>query len=231
LIGEATKADADGAVFRSRGRKTTLPWLSKVAARQFIDRSATSIPATANGKSPDCELNRMKLRIVFLCYFFFVAACGARPAQDYQPSATLKEIMESTIDPNATAVWQAVATTVDESGTHEKFPQTDDEWETLREHTITLMEATNLLLIPGRHIARPGEKAEDPLTDLSPEVVEAMVNRDRESWVRLAHGLHDSVAATLKAVEAKDPPAILDVGGTIDQACENCHQKFRYKGK
>ena len=174
----------------------------------------------------------MRVRAAALVFVILVAGCGlSRPQPGYMPSATLKDIMESTIDPNATAVWQAVATTVDENGTHEKFPQTEDEWETLREHTITLMEATNLLLIPGRHIARPGEKAEDPLTDLEPDVVEAMVNRDRENWVRFARGLHDSVQETLKAVEAKNPSAILEVGGTIDQACENCHQKFRYKGK
>src|ERR1700756_5702971 len=38
---EATKADADGVVFRSCGRKTTPSSLSKVASRHFIDRSAT----------------------------------------------------------------------------------------------------------------------------------------------------------------------------------------------
>jgi cytochrome c556 len=69
------------------------------------------------------------------------------------------------------------------------------------------------------------------LTDLEPEVVEAMVNRDRESWTKFAHSVHDSVEATLKAVEAKNPTQVFDVAGTIDQACENCHQKFRYKGK
>src|ERR1700758_5483486 len=38
---EATKADADGVVFRSCGWKTTPSSLSKVAARHFTDRSAT----------------------------------------------------------------------------------------------------------------------------------------------------------------------------------------------
>jgi hypothetical protein len=47
----------------------------------------------------------------------------AQPA--YRPTATIKDIMDSVIDPNADAVWEAVATTVDATGIHEKFPQND----------------------------------------------------------------------------------------------------------
>jgi len=169
----------------------------------------------------------------FMCSGFLLlllAACASKSPSDtsYRPTATVKDIMDSMVDPNADFVWNSVATIVDAEGEHERFPQTDEEWNELRRHTIALLEATNLLLIPGRHIARPGEKAENPNVELSPEEIEALVNKDRASWIRLAHGLHDSVALALKAVDARDKEGIMTAGGGIQDACESCHQKYWY---
>jgi hypothetical protein len=160
-----------------------------------------------------------------------LAACASKPASEpslYRPTATIKDIMDSMVDPNADFVWNSVATIVDAEGEHERFPQTDEEWKELRRHTVTLLEATNLLLIPGRHIARPGEKAENPKVELGPEEIEDLVNKDRASWIRLAYGLHDSVAVALKAVDARDKEGIMSAGEGIDKACESCHQKYWY---
>jgi hypothetical protein len=169
--------------------------------------------------------------LLIITLVFLSAACAATPApaeSDYRTTATVKDIMDSMIDPSADVIWDSVATIVDESGTHERFPQNDEEWANVRRHTITLLEATNLLLIPGRHIARPGEKADDPNVELAPEAIESMVNQDRAAWTRLVHGLHDVMSETLKAVDAKDKEAIYNIGERIDQACENCHLKYWY---
>jgi hypothetical protein len=163
-------------------------------------------------------------------FLLLLAACSA-PASEpslYRPTATVKDIMDSVVDPSADFIWDSVATIVDADGEHEKFPQTDEEWKELRRHAITLLEAPNLLLVAGRHIARPGEKAEDPKIELPPEVIEAMVNKDRENWTRLTHGLHDAAAVALKAIDARDIEGILNAGEGIDKACENCHQKYWY---
>ena len=136
--------------------------------------------------------------------------------------------MDSMIDPSADFFWESVATVVDKDGTHEKFPRNDDEWKEVRRRVITMLEATNLLLIPGRHIARPGEKAEDPKIELSPEAIETLVNQDRASWTRFAHGLHDAALEALQAVDAKSTEGIMSAGENLDKACESCHQKYWY---
>ena len=101
----------------------------------------------------------------------------------------------------------------------------------MRRHTIALIEGVNLLLIPGRRVARPGEKSENPDVELPPEKIEALINEDRATFQTLAHALQDSLAPVLDAVEKKDPEALLNAGEPIDRACENCHLKYWYPGQ
>jgi hypothetical protein len=50
--------------------------------------------------------------------------------------------------------------------------------------------------------------------------------RTDEEKVR-AHAITLIVAA-LKAIDEKNASALSDVGGAIDEACENCHTKYWY---
>ena len=184
------------------------------------------------------ERGPMRKRLLFLSgsilMMILASACASKtpdvaaaPAA-FKPTATVKELMDSVVDPNADYIWNAVATTVTAEGTFEKAPQTDDEWQELRRHTIALLEATNLLLVPERHVARPGEKAEDPRVELAPDQIETMINEDRATWTQMALNLYDSVLPTLKATDAKDKEALLLAGDSIDLACEGCHLKYWY---
>src|SRR5215510_15262629 len=147
---------------------------------------------------------------------------------DYRTTATVKDIMDSMVDPGSDYIWDAVETVVSAKGVEEKAPHTDEEWKEVRRHAIMLMEATNLLQIPGRHVAKAGEKADDPKVELAPEQIEDMINKDRAAWIKYAHGLHDATMEALKAVEAKDKDKLLDVGNGIDEACEKCHLQYWY---
>jgi hypothetical protein len=162
-----------------------------------------------------------------------VGFCRAsQPTQsDYRPTSTIKDIMDSMLDENADAVWDAVATEVTLSGTEQKAPKTDEEWKNVRRHAIPILEATNLLLIPGRKVARPGEKAASPKVELPPEQIQVLIDQDRDAFVKLAHGLHDAMTAAIKAIDDKNPDALFDAGDGIDKACENCHLKYWYPGK
>lgn len=152
----------------------------------------------------------------------------AVPPPDYKLTATIKDIMDSVVDPNADYIWESVATTVSARGIEEKAPRTDEEWKEVRRHAIALMEATNLLIMPGRHVAKPGEKAEDPKVELGPEQIEELINSDRQSFQMFAHGLRESVVPVLDAIDRKDSEALLNTGDGIDQACEKCHLKYWY---
>jgi len=164
--------------------------------------------------------------------FLACNSCARQPETqsqaEYRTTATIKDIMDSMVDPSADFIWEAVATVVSAKGVEEKAPHTDEEWRDVRRRAITLLEATNLLQIPGRHVAKPGEKADDPKVELAPEQIDEMINKDRASWIKYAHALHDATMEALKAVEAKDAEKLLDVGNGIDEACEKCHLQYWY---
>lgn len=165
------------------------------------------------------------------CSLLLVGACRAQQQADYRPTATVKDIMDSIVDPSADVLWNSVATIITAAGTEQRAPQSDEEWATLRRHAVQLIEATNLLLIPGRHVARPGEKPEDPKILLAPEQIEALINQDRQAWTRKAYVLHDAAVEAQKAIEAKNADALLDAGDVLDKACENCHLTYWYPRK
>ena len=150
----------------------------------------------------------------------------AEPQAEYRLTATVKDIMDALVDPGSDYIWDSVETVVSAKGVEEKAPRTDEEWKQVRNHAIMLLEATNLLQMPGRHVAQPGEKANDPNVELAPDQIEAAINKDRAAWISLAHNLHDAVMKTLNAADAKDK--LLDVGNDIDEACEKCHLPYWY---
>ena len=146
---------------------------------------------------------------------------------EYRLDATIKDIMDSFVDPSADYIWDAVSTTMTASGSVEKYPRTDEEWHELRRRAIQIMEGANLLLIPGRRVAH-SDSASDPRIELPPDSVEALINADRANFTRLAHDLYDTMVPVLRAIEAKDRHKLLEVGEGIERACENCHTKYWY---
>ena len=139
--------------------------------------------------------------------------------------------MTSVIDPEADVLWNAVATIVSLSGTEEREPKTDEEWAAVRRSAVQLVEATNLLRIPGRLVARPGEKSENPRIELQPETIQKMIAEDPATWSKLVDRLHDAAVPALKATDAKNAKALFDAGEHIEHACEACHQQYWYPPK
>ena len=149
--------------------------------------------------------------------FLFLSAIGlmliasgcTKATPEYHTYATVKDLMDSVVDPSADFIWDSVSTTSNLKGIVEKAPKTDEEWREVRRHAIALMEATDLLQMPGRTVARPGEKAADPRIELDPAVIQTMIDADRASWADHTRALYDATALIIKAVEAKSSDAIL----------------------
>jgi hypothetical protein len=170
-------------------------------------------------------------RFLLLSIFslFVIGACTrTAPPSSLQPEATIKDIMDSMVDPSADVLWESVATIVSAAGTDERQPRTDDDWKNVHRHAVILVEATNLLKMEGRHVAKPREKSENPGIELEPEQMEQLIKDDRQAFIKFAQGLHDAALPALRATEARDPAALLDAGEAIDTACENCHLKYWY---
>jgi plastocyanin len=170
-------------------------------------------------------------RIAVAVGVLILAAGGCNTREErpqFRPTATIKDIMTSVIDPEADVLWNSVATIVSASGTEEREPRTDEDWATLRRSAIQLVEATNLLRVPGRHVARPGEKSENPRIELQPETIQKMIAEDPAGWSALVDRLHDAAAPALKAIDARNVKGLFDAGDQIEHACEACHQRYWY---
>jgi len=178
--------------------------------------------------------------VVLLTSLVLIAACQkpaettvaapapTPPPPEYVPTATVKDLMQSVVDPNADVVWLAVTTVQSAKGTVETRPRTDEEWTKVRHGAIALTEASNLLMVPGRHVARPHEKSDTPGVELEPSEMEVLINKDLASWRKRAHGLHEAGVAAIQAIDAKDADKLFEVGEQIERACEGCHSQYWY---
>ena len=155
----------------------------------------------------------------------------AAPAVDQPPyttTATVKDIMLHIIDPAGDMVWDSVATVIDKGGIHETMPKSDEEWFKVRSGLIMMIEGSNLLMMPGRKVARPGEKSDTPGVELEPSEMDELIAKDRKAWYDRAKALHDTAQSVLEVVDKRDAQKLFDVGEDIDKACENCHRQYWY---
>lgn len=146
----------------------------------------------------------------------------------FKPTATLQEIMVSVIDPNVDPIWNSVTTISTAAGTEEIQPHTDEQWLTLRHHALTLLEASNLLVIEGRKVAAAGVSTSAHPVELSPQDIQKGIEAKRPAFVANAHVLHAAVQHAITAIDAKNPQALEQAGGEIEHACEQCHSQFWY---
>ena len=178
---------------------------------------------------------RLVLALAALC---ITAACStsepapapatASDAPQYEAAATVKDLMQSIVDPSADLVWNAVTTVQTAKGTIDTVPKTPEEWLKVRPGAVGLSEAANLLMMPGRHVALAHEKSNTPGVELEPAEMEVLINKDRAAFIQRAKALHEAGMAAVAAADAKDAQKLFEVGEQIEQACENCHSHYWY---
>jgi len=158
------------------------------------------------------------------------AACSAPapPEPALLATATIKDIMDSMVDPSADYIFESVAQIADEHGVTEKAPHTGDEWKEVRRRAVQLLEAPNLLVMSGRQAARPGERSENPEVELQPEEIQKLIDADHAAFVTRARILQDAAQTALQAIDAKNAKGLFDAAGQLDKACENCHLHYWY---
>ena len=164
-----------------------------------------------------------------------VSACArnapAPVSQAAQPppfllKASIRELMDAQIDPAADTLWESVAFNITAAGEETRQPRTTEEWKAVRRGAITLIEASNLLMMEGRHIApqnvllAPGE--------LRPEVLQQKLDANHAPFDGFARALQNVGLKALAAIDANDAAGLLEVGGEIDEACESCHLVYWY---
>src|SRR5437870_4709683 len=125
----------------------------------------------------------------------------APPASAARPVLSLKQLMEWVIDPAADAVWDPVKTIITEQGTKEIAPQTQEEWDAVRNGAAMLVESSNLLTMHTRA-------------------------RDQGEWIAATRRLAGAAEKALRAAESKDAAGVFAAGGESYDACSACHRRY-----
>jgi hypothetical protein len=157
-------------------------------------------------------------------------AAPPRADDGLEAVVTIKDIMENLVDPSADALWASVSSTTTASGMEDRQPRTEEDWKAVRAYAITLAEAPNLLLTPGRRVAEAGGKLEDAQVKgiLGPQEIARKIAADRPAFVERTRALRLAAKEALAAIDARDVARLFEAGTVLDEACESCHVRYWY---
>jgi hypothetical protein len=157
-----------------------------------------------------------------------LAAASNNSSGNHTVYLSIKDLMESIIDPSADTLWGAVGTVIDNEGVHETLPKTQEEWFDVRRAAVRMIEGANLLMMPEREAAPAGAKSEAPGVELEPAQITALIKRKRKSFNAFAKELQVVGLEALQASDAKNVALLMEIGARIENVCESCHKTFWY---
>ena len=175
--------------------------------------------------------------VLFAAVTLGTAGCAQRttppppaPVPQYPLTATIIDLMEGLVDPSADALWDSVAYITNASGTEDRQPRTAEEWQAVRLNAVNLIEAANLLSMPGRIVAHdlPNSPPQPGPGELRHAETQKLIDANHEGFVQFARNLQNAGSEALAAIDAKNAQALMDAGTTIDNACEACHVTYWY---
>ena len=141
---------------------------------------------------------------------------GVTPAPRIE--ANLLQLMRGILYPSSNVIFAAqddpgrFAPPADPSTSPNPLTSSYGGWQAVENAGLALAESANLLLVPGRMCSN-GRPA--PVR--------------RADWVKYVQGLRQAGMAAYKAAQSKNQDAMVDVSGTVTDACAACHDVFREK--
>jgi cytochrome c556 len=152
---------------------------------------------------------------------------------DMKPIVSVKELMRFMIDPASDNIFDAVKIVQTKSGTLERLPKTEEDWEKLRIGAVTLAEGVYLLKVP-RPFAPAGDNNSNTTgpdaTELTPAQIEEKRAKDPVLWNAKIEALRNVGLEVLEIVKAKKTDELWEASYNLDQACESCHIQYWYPG-
>jgi hypothetical protein len=109
--------------------------------------------------------------------------------------------MESVIAHAAEVYWDSVQVTVDAAGVHERYPQTDEEWESVWAAGLSIAESGNLLMMAPRAV-------------------------DEGAWMQFSRSLIEAGVEAAAAAQARDVDRVFAAGELVYNVCAGCHARY-----
>jgi hypothetical protein len=165
--------------------------------------------------------------LVVLTALILCSACTASPptpapavppAPEAKAYASLGKLMRGIPFPASNIIFDAqssdpgapVAPGNGSGGATAQYASVYGGWEAVENAALALSETANLIMIPGR-LCMNGKPVPNG-------------NDDFKTW---SAGLATAGEAALKAAQSKNLDAMVEVAGTVSDACAACHEKYR----
>jgi len=148
---------------------------------------------------------------LFISALAFIVA-GARSARPQTtthadvpiapPVASVKQIMNAIVMPNANVIYNAVGTIMTGAQVEEIAPKNDKEWAAVGDSAAAIVESGNMLLVGDRLV-------------------------DKREWLSYTQRFIAAGKAALAAANEKKPDGVLAAGGDLNETCDACHEKYQ----
>ncbi len=154
----------------------------------------------------------------------WVAAAGAqapppaRSAATARPDANMAQLMRGVLYPASNVLFAAQddlskqPKAADAATSPNPLTSTYGGWTAVENAGLALAEASRLVTLPGR-MCSSGHPA--PVA--------------RADWIKFTADLRKACLAAYEAAKKKDKDAMVDVAGTVSDACSACHDVYREK--
>ena len=143
---------------------------------------------------------------------------GAAPPIASKPDANLLQLMRGTLYPASNVLFAAQEDfskqpkPSDEATSPNPLTSTYGGWTAVENAGLAIAEVSRLLAVPGR-VCSNGKLA--PV--------------QRADWVKFTAGLRKAGLDAYAAARKKNTDAIVEVAGTVSDACQACHDVYREK--
>jgi hypothetical protein len=140
----------------------------------------------------------------------FLAACSApdepQPAAQaggpaYNTSLDVTQLMNLVLEPASDILWDSGGWVLDASGYEELYPTTDEGWAYVRAQAAIVVEAGNMLALPGRA-------------------------EDNDAWLIYAQGLSEAGVLAMEAAATHNEEDFFQAGAQLYSVCTACHQAY-----
>ena len=110
--------------------------------------------------------------------------------------------MNLVLEPASDILWDSGGWVLDASGYEELYPTTDEGWAYVRAQAAIVVEAGNMLALPGRA-------------------------EDSDAWLIYAEGLSEAGILAMEAAAAQNEDDFFQAGAQLYSVCTACHQAYK----
>lgn len=174
-----------------------------------------------HGGTEERSLRGGEILLVLLALLFALGKASAQapaPRVASRPDATMLQLMRGILYPASNVLFAAQEdlskqpVPADASTSPNPLTTTYGGWQAVENAGLALAEASRLISIPGR-LCSNGKIA--PV--------------QRADWVKFTAGLRKAGLDAYAAARKKDTDAMVEVSGTVSDACSACHDVYREK--